>query len=157
MNKENKRIIIGSDEIGFGLKNELRDYLITLGFQLIDVGVFDVNPQPYPLIAKVLCERLINESIARGILICGTGIGMAISANKIRGIRAAVIHDPYSAERARASNDAQIAAFGSLVIGPSAAKKLLDIWLASEFQGGRSSAKVELINALDQAYRKGKE
>jgi ribose 5-phosphate isomerase B len=150
MIEKNKRIIIGADHLGMNLKNELRDYLEEKGYEVIDIGVNSDDPVNYPDIAVALAEQISQGKYDRGILVCGTGIGMAITANKIPGVRAAVIHDPYSAERARASNDAQVAAFGSLVIGPSTAKKNLDIWLESEFAGGRSQAKVDLINALDQ-------
>jgi ribose 5-phosphate isomerase B len=133
------------------LKNALRDYLIELGYEVTDIGVNSEDPVNYPDVAVELSEQISNGKFSRGILVCGTGIGMAITANKVPGVRAAVIHDAYSAERARASNDAQIATFGSLVIGVSAAKKMLDVWLENEFTaGGRSQPKVDLINALDK-------
>jgi len=147
---KNKPIIIGADHLGSPLKNVLRDYLKDKGYEVKDIGVDSNDPMYYPEIAIKLCDEVRQGDYNRGILVCGTGIGMAITANKIQGIRAAVIHDPYSAERARASNDAQIATFGSLVIGVNAAKKMLDIWLESEFGGGRSQPKVDLINALDE-------
>jgi len=148
---ETKRsILIGSDENGYVLKGQLKEYLKEKGYDVIDVGVNGNEKTLYPHIAIVLCEKLLKEGYERGILVCGTGIGMTVTANKIPGIRAAVIHDPYSAERARASNDAQIAAFGSQVIGVDAAKKNLDIWLKSEFAGGRSLPKVEMIKELDK-------
>jgi ribose 5-phosphate isomerase B len=125
--------------------------LAELGYTVTDIGVNDDKPVNYPEIAIKLSKRIASGEFERGILVCGTGIGMAITANKIPGVRAAVIHDPYSAERARASNDTQIATFGALVIGPSAAKKMLDIWLSSEFiPGCKSQPKVDMINALDQ-------
>jgi ribose 5-phosphate isomerase B len=144
-------IIIGADHLGMPLKNALRDYLIELGYEVTDIGVNIEEPVNYPDVAVELSEQISNGKFSRGILVCGTGIGMAITANKVPGVRAAVIHDAYSAERARASNDAQIATFGSLVIGVSAAKKMLDVWLENEFTaGGRSQPKVDLINALDK-------
>jgi ribose 5-phosphate isomerase B len=144
-------IIIGADHLGMPLKNALRDYLIELGYEVTDIGVNSEDPVNYPDVAVELSEQISNGKFSRGILVCGTGIGMAITANKVPGVRAAVIHDAYSAERARASNDAQIATFGSLVIGISAAKKMLDVWLENEFTaGGRSQPKVDLINALDK-------
>ncbi len=90
----------------------------------------------------------------RGILICGTGIGMAIAANKFPGIRAAQVCDPYSAERARKSNNAQIMTLGALTMGSETAKYLVGIWLKCEFAGGRSTRKVDKINAIDETYRK---
>ena len=89
----------------------------------------------------------------RGILVCGTGAGMAIVANKVPGVRAVCVQDPYTAERAVASNNAQIITFGAQITGPLVAEKLIDVWLASEFQGGRSAPKVAKIDALDEKYR----
>jgi len=143
-------IIIGADHLGMPLKNALRDYLKELGYEVTDIGVNTEEPVNYPDIAIELAEQIRDGKFSRGILVCGTGIGMAITANKVPGVRAAVIHDAYSAERACASNDAQVATFGALVIGVSAARKMLDVWLGSEFTpGGRSQPKVDLINALD--------
>lgn len=93
-------------------------------------------------------------SSAEALLVCGTGIGMAIVANKVPGVRAACCHDPYSAERARKSNDAQVITMGAQVVAPALAMSLLDIWLQSEFAGGRSTPKVDKIKALDQRYRR---
>lgn len=144
-------IIIGADHLGLPLKNALRDYLKELGYEVMDIGVTTEDPVNYPDVAVELAEQIRDGKFTRGILVCGTGIGMAITANKVPGVRAAVIHDAYSAERARASNDAQVATFGALVIGVSAARKMLDVWLANEFTvGGKSQPKVDLINALDR-------
>ena len=144
-------IVIGADHLGMPLKNILRDYLKELGYEVTDIGVNSEDPVNYPDVAVELSEKIRNGQFTRGILVCGTGIGMAITANKVPGVRAAVIHDAYSAERARASNDAQVATFGALVIGINAAKKNLDVWLASEFTpGSPSQPKVDLINALDK-------
>ncbi|HTU02457.1 MAG TPA: RpiB/LacA/LacB family sugar-phosphate isomerase, partial [Candidatus Sulfotelmatobacter sp.] len=90
----------------------------------------------------------------RGILMCGTGIGMAITANKVPGVRAATCHDTYSAERARKSNNAQILTMGARVIGPELAKTIVDAWLASEFEGGGSAPKVEKIMEYDEKFRR---
>jgi len=144
-------IVIGADHLGMPLKNILRDYLKGLGYEVSDIGVNSEDPVNYPDVAVELSEKIRDGQFTRGILVCGTGIGMAITANKVPGVRAAVIHDAYSAERARASNDAQVATFGALVIGVNTAKKNLDVWLASEFTpGSPSQPKVDLINALDK-------
>jgi len=143
-------ILIASDHYGLLLKNPIRDYIIEKGCEVKDLGVNSEEPVLYPEIAMNLAEEVAKNNYSRGILICGTGIGMAIVANKVPGVRAAVIHDPYSAERSRASNDAQIATLGSLVIGVNAAKKMIDIWLESEFGGGRSLPKVQMIKDMDE-------
>jgi ribose 5-phosphate isomerase B len=148
------RILIGSDHLGHFLKEDLKSFLRETGHEPIDVGCSDAqNSVDYPDIALDLASKIADGEAERGVLICGTGIGMAIAANKVRGVRAAVCHDPYSAERSRASNNAQIIAFGALVVGAPVARKLLAIWLEAEFQGGRSQRKVEKINQIDAAYR----
>ena len=146
-------IIIGSDHLGREMKDSLKEHLKELGYEVVDVGAHDDTPIDYPDIAQEVAEAIARGQFARGILICGTGIGMQIAANKVPGVRAACCHDPYSAERARKSNDAQIVTMGSQVIGPAIARLLLDVWLQSEFAGGRSTPKVAKIKALDERYR----
>jgi ribose 5-phosphate isomerase B len=145
-------ILIGSDHIGYTLKEDLKAYLIQLGYQVIDVGCFSTEPVDYPDIAVALAERIACGETDRGILICGTGIGMSIAANKIPGVKAACCHDPYSAERARKSNNAQVLTMGSQIIAPTLAHLILDHWLASEFAGGRSAQKVAKIDDLDEKF-----
>ena len=149
------KIVVGSDHFGYPLKEDLKDYLQELGHEPVDLGCQNPDePVDYPDIAMAVAEEIARGTYERGILICGTGIGMAIVANKIPGVRAACCHDPYSAERARKSNDAQIITMGSQVIGLALGRQILDHWLASEFAGGRSTSKVERIKRLDQ-IRKG--
>jgi ribose 5-phosphate isomerase B len=147
------RLVIGSDHLGFPLKEVLRAHLAQAGHQCDDLGVHDTEPVDYPDVAAALAEDVAEGNHDRGILICGTGIGMAIVANKVPGIRAAQVQDIYSAERAAKSNDAQIITLGALVTGPELAKKLVDAYLASEFAGGGSTRKVEKIKAVDERYR----
>jgi len=147
------KIIIGSDHLGFDLKEIIKQHIQSKGLEVTDIGVFDKSPVDYPDVGLALAERVGRGDFDRGILICGTGIGMAIVANKVPGVRAAVCHDIYSAERARKSNDAQIMTMGALVVGVELAKKLVGVWLESEFQGGRSLPKVEKINKIDVKYR----
>ncbi|AGB19725.1 ribose 5-phosphate isomerase B [Thermoanaerobacterium thermosaccharolyticum] len=148
------KIIIGSDELGYDLKEIIKNHLTNKGIEVVDAGVYDKNPVDYPDIALSVAEKIANNEFERGILICGTGIGMAITANKVPGVRAAQCHDVYSAERARKSNNAQIMTMGALVVGVELAKKLVDVWLESEFQGGRSIRKVDKINNVDKKFRK---
>jgi len=142
-------ILIASDHYGLSLKNPIRDYLIEMGYEVEDMGVHNEDPVLYPEIAIKFSNKLLKDGYTRGILICGTGAGMAVVANKVPGVRAVCIHDPYTAERARASNDAQVATLGSQVVAFPNAKKLIDIWLESEFQGGRSMPKVQMIYEMD--------
>ena len=153
MADKNKPIIVGADHNGLSLKNAVRDYLRSLGYRVDDAGVNSSEPVDYPDVGKVVAEAVSAGNYDRGILVCGTGAGMAIVANKVRGVRAVAVSDPYTAERARASNNAQIITMGSQVIGPEVAKKLVDVWLDSEFQGGRSTPKVAKIDQLDRGYQ----
>ena len=145
------KILIGSDPLGTELKEDLKTYLNDLGHTVVDVGDNAGQMTDYPDVAVRLATQTQQGGTDRGVLSCGTGIGMAMVANKIPGVRAACAHDTYSAERARKSNDAQVLTMGALVIGSSTAHQVLDHWLASEFAGGRSAPKVDKIKQLDAA------
>jgi ribose 5-phosphate isomerase B len=145
-----KSIAIGADEAGFRLKEELKKLLRTKGWHVQDYGAHDEKPSMYPEIAMAVARAIAAGRHERGILICGTGLGMAIMANKVPGIRAATCHDAYSAERARKSNDAQILTMGARVIGVELAKLIVESWLRSEFEGGGSTAKVEQIKRYEK-------
>ena len=142
-------ILLGADHLGLPLKNALKEHLKKNGYEVEDIGVDNENPVDYPDVGEKLARRIANGDSERGILFCGTGAGMAIVANKIPGVRAVCINDPYTAERAIASNNAQVVTLGSLIIGPEVGKKLVDIWLENDFQGGKSLPKVQKINKLD--------
>ena len=142
-----KPIAIGSDEAGFEFKDALTRLLRDAGLEVTDYGCHSPDPVDYPDVAYDLARAVARGDHERGILICGTGIGMAITANKVRGVRAAQVHDPYSAERSRKSNNAQIMTMGARVIGLELAKSLVRTWLASEFDGGSSARKVDKITA----------
>ncbi|MBV8220006.1 MAG: RpiB/LacA/LacB family sugar-phosphate isomerase [Solirubrobacterales bacterium] len=146
-----QRIAVGADDAGAPLKEHLASYLEQHGYEIKDYG--NGSDQDYPDVAAKVAEAVSNGEHDRALLVCGTGLGMAITANKIPGVRAVTAHDPYSAERARKSNDAQVIAMGSRVIAPEAAEKVLDHWLASEFQGGGSTEKVEKMNEIDDQFR----
>ena len=150
------KIAIGCDELGLALKTTLVEYLrgqTIVPAEVVDFGVFTPEAVDYPDIAVAVAEAVSRGEAERAILICGTGIGMCITANKVPGIRAALAHDVYSAERARKSNNAQILTLGAVVIGPEAAKKIVEAWLPSDFVGGRSARKVAKIDAVDRRYR----
>ena len=147
-------IAIGADEAALDLKNLIKAHLESLGIGVTDFGVYDTQGVLYPDIAVLVASAVADHQFDRGLLFCGTGLGMAITANKVPGIRAATCHDTYSAERARKSNDAQIMTMGSRVIGPELAKTVVDAWLRSEFQGGGSAAKVDRIKEIERRYLK---
>jgi ribose 5-phosphate isomerase B len=144
-------IAVGADDAGAPLKERLADYLRRQGYQVEDFG--NGEGVDYPDVAAAVAEAVARGRHDRALLVCGTGLGMAITANKVPGVRAATAHDPYSAERARKSNDAQVLTMGARVIAPEAAEKVLDHWLASEFEGGRSTAKVDKMKQVDARYR----
>jgi ribose 5-phosphate isomerase B len=141
-----KPIAIGNDEAGFELKQTVSQLLRDEGYEVTDFGCHSLDPVDYPDIAYDLARAVARGEHDRGILICGTGIGMAMTANKVHGVRAAQVHDSYSAERARKSNYAQIMTMGARVIGPELAKSLVQTWLASEPEP-RSAPKVSKIMA----------
>ena len=146
-------IAIGSDHLGYDLKAALKKFIQDdLDIECLDVGGNSHTPVDYPDVAIKLADKIKDGSCCRGILICGTGIGMAITANKLPGIYAAVCHDPYSAERSRKSNNANVMCMGALVIGAELAKALVGIWMSSEFQGGNSARKVGKIVAIEERY-----
>lgn len=148
------RVVLGADHNGLALKDQLRDHLRELGYEADDIGTYSSDPVDYPDVAVKLAEDIAAGQHDRGILICGTGIGMAIVANKVPGVRAAQVQDPYSAERAAKSNNAQVITLGGQTTGIEVAKLLVDAFLRSEFAGGRSAPKVEKIGAVDERYRR---
>ncbi len=149
-----RKLALGADDAGFELKETIKAYLDELKVEYEDLGVYSSDPVDYPDVAVKVAEAVGRGDYERGILICGTGIGMAIVANKVPGVRAAQCHDTYSAERARKSNNAQIMTMGARVIGPELAKIIVKTWLDSEFSGGRSAPKVAKIEEIDNRYRR---
>ncbi|NOX52397.1 MAG: RpiB/LacA/LacB family sugar-phosphate isomerase [Gammaproteobacteria bacterium] len=148
------KIAIGCDNAAVSLKRILNDFLATQkDIQIVDLGVDSEDDlELYPNVAERVALEVASGNCERGIILCGTGLGMAITANKVPGVRAATCHDVYSAERARKSNNAQIITMGARVIGPEKAKTVLKAWLESEFAGGRSAPKVQRIVEIEQKY-----
>lgn len=146
------KIAIGCDEAAYDLKETIKAFLTQEKHEVTDFGTLDRKPVPYPNVAFKVAEAVAAGQFPRAILMCGTGIGMAICANKVPGVRAAQAHDTYSAERARGSNDAQVLAMGARVIGPELAKAIVKTWLGQEFEPARSGPKVELISEYERAH-----
>jgi ribose 5-phosphate isomerase B len=144
------KIAVGCDQNALDLKNAIVELLKEKKVEYTDFGVFTRDPIDYPDIAKKVAYAIAEGKFERGILLCGTGIGMAIAADKVKGIRAAACCNVYQAERAIKSNNAQIMTMGSQVIGIELAKMLVVAWLNSEFQGGRSERKVEKIMEIEK-------
>ena len=151
------KLAIGCDEAAFRLKTAIMEHLREKQVDYQDFGAYEGEAVLYPDVAVKVAEAVTAGKFERGILLCGTGIGMSITANKVPGIRAAVCHDTYSAERARKSNNAQILCMGERVIGVELAKMIVDSWLDSEFSGGGSAPKVARIMEYEEKYRKGEE
>jgi ribose 5-phosphate isomerase B len=145
------RIAIDCDDAAVNLKRTLYDHLKSKGIDITDLN-FSIGKvgAMYPEIGYNLALKIKEKEYERGILICGTGLGMAMIANKVEGIYAGVCHDVFSAERLCKSNDAQIITMGERVIGPELAKTIIDAWLRSEFEGGGSTAKVEQMRDLEK-------
>ena len=148
--------MVGSDEAGFAMKEEISKLLLEKGHEVIDVGVYNEDPVLYPDIAVKGALKILEGEAEKGILICGTGIGMAMTANRIPGIRAAVCHDAYSTERSVLSNDAQIMCMGARVIGLELAKMLVSEWIELKYVDGRSTPKIERMMQYDAEYKKEK-
>ena len=143
------KIAVGSDHGGFRLKEEIICWLKEKEISYEDVGTYTLESVDYPDYAEKVAEKIKSGDADRGILICGTGIGICIAANKIHGIRAALCHDVYSAQKSREHNDANILALGERVVGTGHALLVLEEWLKTEFEGGRHAKRVEKITALD--------
>lgn len=142
---ENLKVAIGSDHGGFRYKEAVINYLKENNIEFIDLGTHSTKSCDYPQIAKSVAKRVVSGEFDRGILICGTGIGMSIAANKISGIRAALCGDTCSAKFSRAHNDANILCLGERVIGECLALEIVDIWLKSDFEGDRHKRRVDMI------------
>jgi ribose 5-phosphate isomerase B len=143
------KLAIGADQHGYVLKEALKLHLEGLGHEVRDYGVDGQEPVDYPDVALAVARTVAAGSVERAILVCGTGLGMAIAANKVPGVRAGTVADPYSAERLVKSNDAQVMCLGGRVVGTEVAKLLVDHFLGSTFQGGDSARKVAKLEALD--------
>ena len=143
-------IVIASDHGGYAMKEELKAWLTEKGVAFEDVGTYSEASCDYPEYAALAARGVAEGKYEKGILICGTGIGMSLAANKIKGIRCALLSDCFSAEMCRAHNDANMMSLGARVTGIELAKRMVDIFLATEFLGGRHGRRVDLIRALEE-------
>ena len=148
------KVAIGCDSAGTPLMGIIREVLAKHGIEVEDYSVTATDPSLYPDVALTVSERVASGACERGILVCGTGIGMSITANKVAGVRAALVHDTYSAERAQLSNDAQVITMGARVIGPELARAVVDAWLNVQYEPtSRSEDKVKRMNEIDDQFR----
>ncbi len=144
------KIAIGNDHVGVELKQHLVDYLSAKGHEIVNFGTDTAASTDYPIYAERVSRAVVSGECDRGILICGTGLGISISANKVHGVRCAVCSEPVSAELARQHNDANIIAMGARIIGPVMAEAIADVFLNTEFQAGRHQRRVDMIMKLDR-------
>ncbi len=142
-------IALGSDHAGYQLKEKIKAYLLEKGYRFTDFGTFDEASVDYPDYAFYVGRSVANGECERGILICGTGIGIGIAANKIPGIRAALCHDLFSAQACREHNDANILTMGSRIIPEDLAIQIVEVWLKTEFAGGRHERRIEKIRNIE--------
>ena len=149
MNNQINQIAIGSDHVGYPLKEEIKKYLEELGFTFKDFGAHSTERTDYPLFAKEVTSAVASGAADAGILICGTGVGMSITANKVKGIRAVVCSEPYSAMLSRQHNNTNVLAMGSRVVGPELARMIVKSWLEAEFEGGRHAFRLEIISQIE--------
>lgn len=144
------KIAIGCDHGGIDLKQDVIDYLESRGVEILDLGTNSKESVDYPEYGKAVGEAVASKKADLGVLICGTGIGISLAANKVPGIRAAVVSDTFSAKMARAHNNANVLAFGARVVGPGLALELVEAWLDSEFEGGRHERRVNKIMEIEK-------
>ena len=149
-----RKIYIGADSAGFTLKGEVKEHLTSLGYEVVDCGCDSTASCHYPEFASRVCENVQKElNSSFGILICGTGIGMSMCANKHKGIRAAVCGDTYSAKMTRCHNDANLLCIGARVTGSCLATDILDSFLGAEFEGGRHAVRVDMIGEIEKSQK----
>ena len=149
------KVGFGCDHAAIDLKNEMIEYMTAKGYECVDYGAFDAKVRvDYPDQGVKVAEAIKDGEIEKGVLICGTGIGISLAANKVPGIRAAVCSEPYSAMMTAKHNATQIIAFGARVVGNEMAKMILDAFFGSEFEGGRHAERVAKITAIEEKYNK---
>lgn len=146
------KIAVGSDHRGFAVKAKIIGLLQNLGQDVLDDGVFSTDSADYPDVAAIVAERVSKREIDRGILICGTGIGMAIAANKFSGVRAATCHDDLTAEMSRRHNDVNVLCLSADMLGERLIDRMIEIWLKTEFDGGRHARRIEKITELEHRH-----
>jgi ribose 5-phosphate isomerase B len=148
------KFYIATDHAGYGVKEYIKTLLNDRGHEVIDLGPDSADRVDYPDYGRKCAEAVRDDAGSYGIVVCGTGIGISISANKVPGIRAALCHDAYTAAMARAHNNAQILAFGERVVGRGVIESILDAFIETEFEGGRHADRVAKINAIDTMYKR---
>lgn len=143
------KLAIGNDHVALAMKNEIRAYLENCDIEVIDVGTNSANRFNYPISGYKVARMVASGEVDGGVLICGTGVGISLAANKVHGIRACVCSDPYTARLSKQHNNTNIVAFGARVIGIETAKMILDEWLAAEYEGSRHQTRIDMIAEIE--------
>ncbi|MBK5252586.1 MAG: ribose 5-phosphate isomerase B [Peptostreptococcaceae bacterium] len=143
------KVALGSDHGGFALKEAIKKHLNRKGIEFVDYGTFNNESVDYPDYGRITAEAVMRGECDRGIAICGTGIGISLAANKVKGIRCALVSEEYSARMAKAHNNANMIAMGGRVVGEGIATGIVDVWLETEFEGGRHERRVEKIMEIE--------
>ena len=144
------KIAIGNDHSAVEMKNEIKAFLESKGHEVIDEGTNSTESCDYPVYGEIVGKAVASGEVEKGILICGTGLGISLAANKVPGVRAAVCSEPYTARMSRAHNDCNILAFGARVVGAELAKMIVEVWLNTEFEGGRHQRRVDMIMDVEK-------
>ncbi|MDQ0269267.1 ribose 5-phosphate isomerase B [Cytobacillus purgationiresistens] len=147
------KVAIASDHGGINIREELKGLLEELGIEYVDFGCECNTSVDYPDFALPVAEKVANGEFDKAILVCGTGIGMSIAANKVKGIRCALVHDTFSAKATREHNDSNILAMGERVIGPGLAREIAKIWLSTDFEGGRHENRIGKIKKYEEEHQ----
>lgn len=149
------KIGLGSDHGGYNLKEEIKKHLEAKGIECVDFGPNnDLESVDYPIYGETVANSVVNKEIDYGILCCGTGIGISLAANKVKGIRCAVVSDVFSAKMSKAHNDANMLSLGERVLGRGLALEIVDVWINTEFEGGRHSKRVDMIKEIEKKHSK---
>ena len=142
------KLAIGNDHAAVDMKNEMMDYLKEKGIEMVNVGTDTTERFDYPVAGYRAAKLVASGEVDGGVLICGTGVGIGLAANKVKGIRCCICSDPYTAKLSKQHNNTNMIAFGARVIGPETAKMILDEWLGASFEGGRHEQRVALITEI---------
>lgn len=148
------KIGIGNDHVAYALKLEIAEHLKSSGYEVIDFGHHSEERTDYPIYAEAVAKAVVAGEVDCGILICGTGVGISIAANKVNGIRAVVCSEPYSAILSKQHNNTNILAFGARVVGSELAKLIVDSWLNAFYEAGRHARRIEMINAMEEKQQR---
>ena len=144
------KIAMANDHVAVEMKEHIKEYLTAQGHTVVDYGTNSAERTDYPIYGKRAADAVASGACERGILICGTGVGISLAANKVRGIRAVVCSEPYSARLSRLHNDANIVAFGARVIGTATAEMIVDAFLQTEYEGGRHQRRIDMIREIEE-------